>query len=799
MSNLTFAMAYAQIGWAIFPVWSSDGQGHCRCPKGKDCQSPGKHPHSLAQHGHLDATTDTETIKRWFESDPHAGVGVSCERSGLVVVDIDPRNGGTETLAKLESEHGPLISNCMASTQGGGEHRVFKANPRHAYPQSLGAGIDLKYRGYICVEPSRGPSGHYHWREGRSPLMGIAPSELPAHIDALCGPAKLPKSSAAYPIATAQTFVDLRDALTYVNADDYQTWIEVGLALKPYGEIGYDIWSAWSAKSNKFNAKTQRHKWDRDLSKPRSITYRSIFDMARKGGWPGSTASSTKALPVWQDNEPEPENLFESYEPGGFDPDSCLPPLLADWVKTHAAASGIDAIGYAIACLPVMSAATTREVRINLGHGHVVPVIIWAAIVGKTGSGKSPVMNAAHKPVSAMNAEEVRRAHAEKRQWEQIPRRERQTPEPTVRHIRYAGDTTIEALTANLARSDGPRLLLHYDEGSAWLNSMGRYSSSGDVERATYLSSWLGLQDYHMSRIGRGELLIPELGVSILFGITPNKIKEGLKEAAAEGLLARPLLCVINRRSEIPVNQPSADSLSAVDAQYAQLIRTLSRVQGCELVFSPHAQSRFDTLRNDYGEQSVVLEGTLPALAAVLAKAAENVGRLAGLFRLCRPPEKPSGGYAIRPHWTIETQDLALADQLMAVALDHAQSAYTGVLMTDEPTVVARECALKILRLQHDRHTLREAHRDQFMKIAAFRTADRVTQAAAIDLLRTYHWLTEDTTQRARYGSGRFSDGTRWQVNPKALDGRFKTYAVESTLMAKAALNALLSLRRRDR
>lgn len=128
MSTLTFALAYAEIGWAIFPVWSSSEQGHCRCPKGKDCQSPGKHPHSLVTHGHLDATTDEDTIKHWYENDPDAGIGVSCDGSGLVVLDIDPRNGGWESLAKIETEIGPLTSNCVADTQGGGEHRVFRAD-----------------------------------------------------------------------------------------------------------------------------------------------------------------------------------------------------------------------------------------------------------------------------------------------------------------------------------------------------------------------------------------------------------------------------------------------------------------------------------------------------------------------------------------------------------------------------------------------------------------------------------------------------------------------------------------------
>ena len=800
-SPLEFALAYAKLGWSIFPVWSSSVHVRCRCPKGNDCQSPGKHPHGLAPHGHLDATTDTVTIEQWFASDSQAGIGITCDRSGLVVLDIDPRNGGTETLAKIETEHGPLTSNCVADTQGGGEHRYFQVDPDVTFPATLGPGLDLKHHGYVIVEPSKGPLGQYRWREGCSPFEGGQPSELPDCIISLCRSIGKRKRSAdqSYPVATAQTFNDLRDALRHINADDYQTWVTVGLALRPYEEIGYDIWKGWSATSKKFDEKALRYKWDRDIDYPESVTYLSIFAMARDAGWSGNSPSDASHTHAADDELQDPENLFEIHEPAAFDPDASLPPVIADWVKAHAAASGLDAVGYAFAALPVLAAATNRDVRINLGHGHNVPVIIWSAIVGATGSGKSPAMIAAHRPLSAMNAREFQRVQAEKRMWAKTPKSERAPEQPALRHVRYTSDTTTEALTANLANSDGPRLLVHYDEGSGWLNNMGRYSSGGDGDRATYLSSWLGLPNHIVSRVGRGEIFVPELGANILFGITPNKIKEGLEEATAEGLLARTWVCLIQRRTKSKSSGPDDSNLAYVDDTYAQLVQAISKIHDCEVSFRPQAQAQLDDLRARYGDMSVDLESTLPALAAVLAKAAENLGRLAGLFRLCREPEPPYIKFSIQPRWTIEIDDLSLAKNLMDVALDHAQAAYTGLLMTDKPTAVARECALKILRLHLDNHNTREVHRDQFMKIAAFKNADKLTQAGALELLRTYHWLVRDTTQRHHQSGGRFSDGTRWLINRKALDGRFNTYAIESASRAAAAISALRTISRTGR
>lgn len=294
--NVDYALSYARLGWHVLPVWSVDAQGQCRCgrPHNEKGHTPGKHPQTdLAPHGHHDATVDERVIRDWWATDPDAGIGVSLAASGLLALDIDPQNDGRESLAKIEGEHGVFHSDCVAITQGGGEHRLFTADAEMSYPGTLGKGLDLKHNGYICVAPTLGPSGDYRWAAGRSPLSKsnpAAPSPLPRYI------ASKARAQVNYslterggvPVATAQTFDDLRSALQYVDADDYTTWVNVGLVLKPYGENGYKIWTEWSAKSDKFDAAAQRRKWERDIDRPHSITYRSIFRMAIDNGWSGS-------------------------------------------------------------------------------------------------------------------------------------------------------------------------------------------------------------------------------------------------------------------------------------------------------------------------------------------------------------------------------------------------------------------------------------------------------------------------------------------------------------------------------
>jgi hypothetical protein len=121
---LHYALAYADRGWHVFPVWGAEN-GACRCGN-PACKAPGKHPVSrLVRAGMIDATTDHDNIRRWWGDMPEAGVGVSLAPSGLVAVDVDPRNNGYMTLELLEERHGRLETDLVQLTQGGGEHRFF--------------------------------------------------------------------------------------------------------------------------------------------------------------------------------------------------------------------------------------------------------------------------------------------------------------------------------------------------------------------------------------------------------------------------------------------------------------------------------------------------------------------------------------------------------------------------------------------------------------------------------------------------------------------------------------------------
>src|SRR5712664_1159379 len=93
------ALDYARRGWAVFPIHSIETDGRCGCGS-QACPAQGKHP--LVQGGFKAATTDVQVIRGWWTDKPNANVAIATgSRSGVVVLDIDPRHGGDKSFVEL--------------------------------------------------------------------------------------------------------------------------------------------------------------------------------------------------------------------------------------------------------------------------------------------------------------------------------------------------------------------------------------------------------------------------------------------------------------------------------------------------------------------------------------------------------------------------------------------------------------------------------------------------------------------------------------------------------------------------
>lgn len=176
----------------------------------------------------------------------------------------------------------------VAGTQSGGEHRVFKAEPGITYPGTLGAGLDVKRRGYILVEPSLGESGVYGWHEGKDPLNGALPSDAPLILQGTTRDDEHSLSVKVKPglvIIAPSVYDELRAALKVIPPEsDYSSWFKVlqGMSRLENLKLAYEIVLEWSTTSCKqgHDAQALKEKWQSCLREDFVVNYASIFYMA---------------------------------------------------------------------------------------------------------------------------------------------------------------------------------------------------------------------------------------------------------------------------------------------------------------------------------------------------------------------------------------------------------------------------------------------------------------------------------------------------------------------------------------
>jgi hypothetical protein len=177
-SNLEVALTYASWGWKVLPV----------VPNGKV---------PATAHGVHDATDDPDQIRAWFTSNPDLNIGVAAgQASGLVVYDIDPRNGGQDSWDEWTAKHGQLPDGITALTAGGGYHYLA------AYRDGIKScklldGVDLLSNGrYFVAYPSKINGKTYQWEASSDPFDGVGPVSIPEEWLTSMLPAKKERTAA---------------------------------------------------------------------------------------------------------------------------------------------------------------------------------------------------------------------------------------------------------------------------------------------------------------------------------------------------------------------------------------------------------------------------------------------------------------------------------------------------------------------------------------------------------------------------------------------------------------------------
>lgn len=193
------AFELTQFGFKVFPLMS-----------GQKIPAVAKRD---GGRGCLEATDDENIIADWERKYPKANIGVACgQPSGIVVIDLDPRNGSDESIAKLAAKKQTFTPTVTAKTANGGTHFYYAFEPSLKNSKSaLAAGVDIKTTGgYVVAPPSILDGGRrYAWQN--SPLGEFLP-RLPRWVTEALKPRPAPilayeRKSAPKDIAPLADFV----------------------------------------------------------------------------------------------------------------------------------------------------------------------------------------------------------------------------------------------------------------------------------------------------------------------------------------------------------------------------------------------------------------------------------------------------------------------------------------------------------------------------------------------------------------------------------------------------------------
>lgn len=217
-----------------------------------------------------------EEVVAWWTEHPDAMVAVALgEVSGVVRLDAD----SAEALARIEKLGGvPKTAEWVSPS--GGRGWLFLCKP-YMFTTVLwqGAGahseVRLQAKGAYSVLP---PSPGYQWVRD-DPVVEVPPWIRDAITERVV--AKLEKE--LRPTLRQLTLEESKEALDHIDPESYDTWVQVGMALKSLGEENLEAWVEWSKKSDKFVEGECERKWATFTGS--GISSRSLIYFAKQNGW----------------------------------------------------------------------------------------------------------------------------------------------------------------------------------------------------------------------------------------------------------------------------------------------------------------------------------------------------------------------------------------------------------------------------------------------------------------------------------------------------------------------------------
>jgi len=328
-----------------------------------------------------------------------------------------------------------------------------------------------------------------------------------------------------------------------------------------------------------------------------------------------------------------------------------------------------------------------------------------------------------------------------------------------------SNDATIEKL-GEILRDNPAGVLMLRDELVGLLASWEKSGHEGD--RTFYLESWNGFGSFDTDRIGRGEISIPNLCLSVFGGIQPDKLRallEIINEALAnDGTLQRFQVLVYPDPQEWKYCDriPNKEAREKVYALFEKLADFNPVDIGAAppddfnkspyFHFSDEAQDEFIKWQKELHTQKIPAENN-PLIAQHLTKYDKLFPALALILHIVDFIANGASGPVSR-HAAVR------AGAWCQYLESHARRCYA--LLADEGFHAARHLSEKIVQGKlEEGFTVRDVRRHQWKHL----TADGAVQAA-LDWLEDAHWIRAYEVKPTAGGR----PTTAYNINPKITD-----------------------------
>jgi hypothetical protein len=338
-----------------------------------------------------------------------------------------------------------------------------------------------------------------------------------------------------------------------------------------------------------------------------------------------------------------------------------VPPMVQDYVKSQAAIIGCDISGLAMCVLGAFSGALHHEFALKMqryGKWFACPRL-WVLFVTDPSQRKTPMFKAATRPLVEHEVYVRQKYQRELREYEEVKERAGgkkaeiglSEPKPPPRYVVW--NTTTEKCAELLARSPKGITVLS-DEISGWLGSMEKYNKNAGADRAFWLIAYDG-GPHGYDRIGRGEIFIENLSISLLGCIQPERLAE-MQGLTSDGLLQR-FLPIMMGPPSFNQDRPCDDD------DYNKLIRELILAKPEHLVMDDAALAVMTDLRRHLFDIEQTSAGLAAGFQTWVGKLHGIAGSLALILHMAHDPQN-GATYAVERH-TVENVRRLMLDFIL--------------------------------------------------------------------------------------------------------------------------------------